>query len=197
MGIIHAFKAHYRSILARKVSILAENSNFNANDLTKKVRVIEAIYMMEEAWNRVTPETIQNCFKKAWKNEQPTALPELLADVEVPSGVDRETFFNSINPEADFEANMDANLNLFLEDSDEEEEPEEEPEPKSSVTSAEVFSMLQTVRTHLQTEPGVKSEWLNGLESVLMKKIENERKTQPRITQFFHQRQSVNDNDIK
>ena len=44
-------------------------------------------------------------------------------------------------------------------------------------------------KNHLQTEPGVKSEWLNGLESVLMKKIENERKTQPRITQFFHQRQ--------
>ena len=45
---------------------------------------------------------------------------------------------------------------------------------KSELKSTEVMQMLQNVRTHLQTEPGVKSEWLNGLESVLIQKIENE-----------------------
>ena len=52
------------------------------------------------------------------------------------------------------------------------------------------MQMLQNVRTHLQTEPGVKSEWLNGLESVLIQIIENERRVQPRITQYFKQGQS-------
>ena len=37
---------------------------------------------------------------------------------------------------------------------------------------------------------GVKSEWLNGLESVLIQIIENERRVQPRITQYFKQGQS-------
>ena len=49
---------------------------------------------------------------------------------------------------------------------------------------------IQNVRRHLQTKPGVKSEWLNGLDSVLIQKIEKKRRVQPRITHYLKQGQS-------
>ena len=49
------------------------------------------------------------------------------------------------------------------------------------------MAMLQQIRGHMQTMPEVKSEWLNGLESVLVKKIQNEKRVQPRITNYFSQ----------
>ena len=49
---------------------------------------------------------------------------------------------------------------------------------------------IQNVRRHLQTKPGVKSEWLNGLDSVLIQKIEKKRRVKPRITHYLKQGQS-------
>ena len=47
--------------------------------------------------------------------------------------------------------------------------------------------MPQTLRTNLQTDPNIKQEWFNGIENVLVKKIESEGRVQPKITNFFSQ----------
>ena len=49
----------------------------------------------------------------------------------------------------------------------------------------EVMAMIRQIRGHMKTMSEVKSEWLNGLESVLVKKIKSEKKIQPRITIYF------------
>ena len=62
-------------------------------------------------------------------------------------------------------------------------------EEEEVVKNTELMRMLQTLRSHLQTKPGVKSEWFDGLESVLIKDIENERRVQPKIggtSHFFY-----------
>ena len=187
-GIIAALKAHYRSLLNRRICTLAEGNDFKAEDLVKKIRVIDALYLLDEAWKKVTPQTIQNCFNKAFKAEAKSDLNELLHDVELPAGIeDRQQYFGPLlQMEANFEA--DVELNLHLEDSDEDEEEVEEEPPKPELKNTEVLQMLEKIRGHMVAKPGVQSEWihgLNGLESVLIKEIENERRVQPRITNYF------------
>ena len=136
--------------------------------------------------NAVSRSTIKNCFDKAFQNEGRTSLNELIDDVDVPQHMSPEEFYNAINPEANFESDLDANLNLYLEDSSDEEESHVD-EPQQEIKSTELMTMLQTLRTNLQTDPNIKQEWFNGIENVLVKKIESEGRVQPKITNFFSQ----------
>jgi hypothetical protein len=68
-GIIRTFKAYYRSAIRGKV--LAVNNNglhdtsrsLQANDIAKKITILDAIHLAKEAWNKVSVETIRNCFR--------------------------------------------------------------------------------------------------------------------------------------
>ena len=61
MGVIHSLKAKYRQKLIRKMlAIFQSKGGFESKDIT----LYEAIVMLNNSWNEVTVETIQNCFKK-------------------------------------------------------------------------------------------------------------------------------------
>jgi len=69
-GIIRALKAYYRSMMLKKIiSYLDEilemdsNSTLKANDLAKKINMLEALHLINEAWNNVSAITIQNGFR--------------------------------------------------------------------------------------------------------------------------------------
>lgn len=64
LGIIHSFKRHYRKNLVRKAVALIEEGNRE----NVKIDVLQAINFIVVAWENVSPETIQNCFKKAQGN---------------------------------------------------------------------------------------------------------------------------------
>ena len=51
-----------------------------------------------------------------------------------------EVFYNAINPEANFEIDLEANLNLYLEDSSDEEESHVD-EPQQEIKSTELMTM--------------------------------------------------------
>lgn len=60
LGIIHCVKVNYRKSLIRKLLICVEQSK-----ALRKINVLEAMYMVCAAWDLVSRETIENCFRKA------------------------------------------------------------------------------------------------------------------------------------
>lgn len=58
-GIIKSIKTYFRKFLVMK---MIENDN---NDCKMNINLLEAINLVSKAWDRVTAETIKNCFKHA------------------------------------------------------------------------------------------------------------------------------------
>ncbi|XP_028418806.1 jerky protein homolog-like [Dendronephthya gigantea] len=59
-GIIRSIKAFYRGATVRKYINALEKGM-----LHPKLTILDAMMILTGAWNRVTAETVQNCFKKA------------------------------------------------------------------------------------------------------------------------------------
>lgn len=73
-GIIRALKAYYRhEMRARLLDEIDNTQNLTANDLAKKTNVLDAVHLLTASWNRVSAQTIRNCFAYAGscvKNDQ-------------------------------------------------------------------------------------------------------------------------------
>ncbi|XP_050299542.1 tigger transposable element-derived protein 6-like [Anthonomus grandis grandis] len=63
-GIIKGFKTFYRTIIIKKL-LLAINTAESAQELARKIHVLDAIYFINIAWDQVTKKTVQNCFIKS------------------------------------------------------------------------------------------------------------------------------------
>lgn len=63
-GIIKNFKFFYRGLILKHVLSKMDNIS-SASQLSKSINVLEAIYFIKKAWDKVTPDTIQKCFTKA------------------------------------------------------------------------------------------------------------------------------------
>ncbi|CAM1325795.1 Uncharacterised protein r2_g3468 [Pycnogonum litorale] len=66
-GIIRTLKAYFRHELRQKLIDAIDNApeeEILANDLVKKVSILEAMEMLDSAWKKVKRETIVNCWKK-------------------------------------------------------------------------------------------------------------------------------------
>ena len=59
-GVIRATKPYYRASVMRKYIDAVDKDKTAPN-----ISVLDAMTILTGAWNKVTPETIQNCFKKA------------------------------------------------------------------------------------------------------------------------------------
>lgn len=82
-GIIRTFKAYYRKKMRARVLEGIDNNNFNANEIAKKISLLDALHLADESWNEVTKTTIQNCFKKGgFSNESATAAEEEILSAE-------------------------------------------------------------------------------------------------------------------
>ncbi|XP_069108937.1 tigger transposable element-derived protein 4-like [Argopecten irradians] len=64
-GIIRNLKLHYRRQMVTHIINLIDDGDLHANDLARKVNVLDAIHMLTRAWRAVTPTTISNCYSKA------------------------------------------------------------------------------------------------------------------------------------
>ena len=62
-GIIQNMKVVYRKKLLRHILFLMNEAR-TASDIIKKVTVLDAILWLTTAWDSVSPETIQKCFRK-------------------------------------------------------------------------------------------------------------------------------------
>ena len=59
-GVIKATKAYYHASVVRRYIDAVEKGKGAPN-----ISVLDAMTILTRAWNKVTPETIKNCFKKA------------------------------------------------------------------------------------------------------------------------------------
>jgi len=58
-GIIQNLKVHYRKrLLRRRILAIDSNSDFSLN-------LLNAVYLLKQAWDDVTPTTLANCFRKS------------------------------------------------------------------------------------------------------------------------------------
>lgn len=90
-GIINTFKAFYKMEMRRKVIRIIDaglddpSISLQANEIAKKVNVLEALHLANEAWNKVSAETIQNCFRhggfSATEEETVVCVPEKPSDL--------------------------------------------------------------------------------------------------------------------
>ncbi|GFO28913.1 tigger transposable element-derived protein [Plakobranchus ocellatus] len=81
MGIINNVKCHYRgTLLKRLIDYIDEDNDFNNFKLT----LLDAAIILKQAWEKVVPATIRNCFKKAGfqASESETETVEEESDVE-------------------------------------------------------------------------------------------------------------------
>jgi hypothetical protein len=63
LGIINAFKCHYRKQLIRKTATMIDGGLLQ-NATQTKLDVLSAVDFIAEAWRLITPTTIKNCFVK-------------------------------------------------------------------------------------------------------------------------------------
>lgn len=63
-GIIKNFKHNYRTLILKHLLANIEVS-VTANELVKRINLLDAVYFIKNAWHQVSCETVQNCFRKA------------------------------------------------------------------------------------------------------------------------------------
>jgi len=66
-GIIRTLKHNYRRMAIRKLLATIESSNndVSAVTLARKLDMLSAVCLIEEAWSSISPNVIVNCFRKA------------------------------------------------------------------------------------------------------------------------------------
>ena len=81
-----------------------DNEELNcATDHTKKTTVMDALYMANEDWTRVTPETIRNCSRKGGFITPDGATTQSDVVVEPPAGMDAEQFERFVEVDHDLD----------------------------------------------------------------------------------------------
>lgn len=78
-GIIRSLKSNFRKNLVLK---MINGLDGNENNSSTKITVLDAILMVNDAWNKMSQSTIHNCFKHAGFNENHDSLPVQLAEPE-------------------------------------------------------------------------------------------------------------------
>lgn len=63
---INATKRYYRTELAKSIlKKLDDDSNLTSSQAARQVTALNAIYLLDESWKKVSSQTIQNCWKHA------------------------------------------------------------------------------------------------------------------------------------
>lgn len=63
-GIIQNFKFYYRHLILKHILTKIEDVQ-SLSELTKSINVLEALYFIKTAWDKLSSSTIKNCFGKA------------------------------------------------------------------------------------------------------------------------------------
>jgi hypothetical protein len=108
-GIIKNFKFYYRDLILRDVLSKIEGVK-SATELSKKIDVLEALYFIKTSWNKVSPSTIKNCFKKAGFHKGYSNLTDYDPEDDIPSS----TLSDLLKRVRELEPSADQNLEDFI-----------------------------------------------------------------------------------
>ncbi|XP_052260449.1 tigger transposable element-derived protein 4-like [Dreissena polymorpha] len=161
-GVIKNLKIHYRKRVVSKKLVAIENNN------TVVITVLDAMFMLREAWDRVTPATIAYCYKHAGFSADPTAINELDSDQEdpeddIPLAQLILAYGSSVNISefVDFDRDLTSTESLTDSDiisdvinsktapTDESDEDDKDPAPVP-VTASEALKACDLIRRYLQ-----------------------------------------------
>ena len=205
-GVIQNWKCHYKSDLNKRiVRSLEADPTLTALESAKTFTLLNAIHMAHDAWEKVKPQTITNCFRKGGfilnvrgnPDERQEDVIEVdqnidpviedldpLHDVEMPDNIPREEFLEMVAMDADLEVFGDlSNADLLQaarghEDEDEDDEPKEVPQ-----TIAEKFKMMEMLRRFVE-ENALKNPTFQEIEQEVLRQMA-ECKKQKKISDFF------------
>ena len=110
-GIIKNLKSYYRSAVVKHIIASIDNLT-SANELAKKLTLLDAAHFIVKSWNDVTAATIANCFKKAGCIELTNNDFEDNSDYESDSE-DDQTPDGMTNTQFQAYVNIDCSLECF------------------------------------------------------------------------------------
>lgn len=159
-GIIQNFKIIYRSFILKHLVREIEAAS-SATELSKSINVLEAVYFIKAAWNKVEATTIQNCFRKAGFSEIPDSLLDFDPEDDFPLAIYAQ-FQKELNLANDSDSFLQIDKNVCTEDnnmevlfgeqsnvmdiSDSEEEPYEEEISEPITTYDEALKLVARLK---------------------------------------------------
>jgi len=163
MGIIRTLKAYFRHQLRQNIIDTIDDSQEElvANEVVKKVTLLDTMNMLDVAWEKVTAETIRNCWRKGGFVGEPDPMPEMEPLPSPPPGLTAEVFDQWITIDDDIETTgeiteeemTDQLVGQILEATEpiaEEVEEESDDEPEPMPTAAEMRTALAKLDRGLQ-----------------------------------------------
>ena len=209
-GVIRSLKAKYRSAVVK----LYINRIDSGQELPK-ISILDAMKFLVQAWNRVTKDTVQNCFKRAGisKDAQADVVEEiddpfksLQSDLDelrlldqslVPDGTTAEDY-------TDTDKNLVVTESVLIDDEeilgqyretpnvdvdDDTEENTEEVEPPNKPSRSKIYAAMELLqKCSLFEEEEVAFNMRRHLEkfNVIYDKSQEMKKQQTTIENFFH-----------
>ncbi|XP_067391773.1 tigger transposable element-derived protein 4-like [Emydura macquarii macquarii] len=173
MGVIRNLKGHYRALVAAKAILSPEPGRAGwAAEIAGRVTLLDAVYMLHQAWSLVRPATLQSCFRKAGFHLAPFEREEAdlppLADVPRPPFMSEQDFSEFVGMDAEEPAvggmtGEECELAQRAEAAECSEE-DGDPDPRSRVTAAEALAGLSAAMKWCQLH-GLVYHWERLLEA--------------------------------
>lgn len=196
-GVIRSFKSYYRRLLYKHIALERElNPAADVKVLEKTISILNAMIWTKSAWDSVTIQTIQNCFRKAGfkKSETIHVCPE--SDIEL---VEDDNYLKNLevpfNEFVSFDDHLrthdsptaDDNSDTEIDDNDDEIEDEEIEDIVKQPSFEETMNAVKILKRyslfHEFPEDFVK--YLGSVDSIIFKNHLNCMK-QTKITNFFN-----------
>lgn len=193
-GIIVSFKRFYRSLQLNEVLDFDDDRNCGEKTLSnlKKYNIKNAIFNMSLAWNKVSSETIKNCFKKLSNDETVEFEMENVAINDFEnilqshdrSDIDEWLHIDEIDPGHAVYDNDENDSSISGDDESDVELIEIEG---CNISSMEAVSSLNKVLNYLELKPEYITHYENihTLRSIIMDEHYKKMK-QRKITDFFN-----------
>ncbi|KAK7116451.1 hypothetical protein V1264_002129 [Littorina saxatilis] len=205
MGIIRSLKAFFRHEIRREIILAIEGSEqVTANVIAKQMSILDAINMLHGAWERVTTQTIKNCWRKGGfcerENEKEdvdddveTALPLDMAQEEFDRWVGVDDGASIVEPTDENNETIMQNIvtslrpGTSLDETETETEPEsddEEEPPPPPPTAPEMRALMEKLRSGLQSR-GYNMEKFGAFDNEVKDLLWSSTNTQTNIRDFF------------
>ncbi|XP_062606703.1 tigger transposable element-derived protein 4-like [Saccostrea cucullata] len=196
-GIIQNLKVHYRKqVILKQLQSIEKKTEL-------QISVLDALRMLNNAWNKVTEKTIKNCFRHAKfvinepentpdeeeedpEDDIPLAALRLRVPFEDYAQVDENVNTAESTTDADIVESIKATKNEEKEESEEENEPEP---PKKKPPTPEVRAAYELIQTWAEMSDNAE-DLFPGLQKIDRRLVIEEHRSssmlqQSCITQFF------------
>lgn len=193
MGVIRNLKGHYRKkINERIIAELDADETKKAVDAIKNINLLNAIYMISEAWSEVKMETIINCYAKAGFVDESRLEPIEEEILQPPSNLTEDQFNALVDQDEDLEvcgpltdAEIVQEVKRRKIDTAENEEKDDDDVPAPQPTKQELLIAVNTMRTFLQNrgKPHLLPHF-KAIETEVLQSL-HEKKKQTTILEMF------------